>query len=188
MFLPFTIEHAADALKQGKVLAYPTEAVFGLGCDPSNELALKALLEIKQRAKNKGMILIASNIAQVLPYINLAQVPKEKWEQIQQIWPGPFTFVFPVSTRVHALVKGQYETVAVRVTAHPVARDLCEAFGGALVSTSANVSNDEPLKEGEKVFELFGTSIAGVVEGIVGGLLKPTTITNAITGEVYRSA
>ncbi|MBI2791498.1 MAG: threonylcarbamoyl-AMP synthase [Gammaproteobacteria bacterium] len=186
MFSPFTLEQAADALKQGKVIAYPTEAVFGLGCDPNNEKALIALLEVKQRAKNKGMILIASSIAQVLPYIELSQVPKDRWEQIQQYWPGPYTFVFPVSQQVHALVKGQYETVAVRVTAHPVACALCEVFGGALVSTSANISNDEPCRYGQSVFEIFGTSIAGVVEGEVGGALKPTSIQSAVTGEIYR--
>jgi L-threonylcarbamoyladenylate synthase len=188
MFLPLNIQQAVDELKQGKIIAYPTEAVFGLGCDPNNENALIALLEIKRRAKNKGMILIASSIAQIIPFIELASVPPEKWQTIQQIWPGAYTFVFPVSQQVHALVKGQYETVAVRVTAHPVAKSLCEVFGGALVSTSANISNDEPCRYGQSVFEIFGTSIAGVVDGKVGGALKPTPIQNAITGEIYRSA
>ena len=105
VYFPFNIEQGANALKQGKIIAYPTEAVFGLGCCPRNEKALSDLLHIKQRVPNKGMILIASEIAQILPFIDLSSVPEEKWQQIQQKWPGPYTFVFPASVEVHSLIK-----------------------------------------------------------------------------------
>ena len=185
MFL-FSVAQGASSLKQGKVIAYPTEAVYGLGCCPRNEKALSDLLHIKQRVPNKGMILIASEIAQILPFIDLSSVPEEKWQKIQKRWPGPYTFVFPASAEVHSLVKGQYTTVAVRVTAHTVAKQLCEAFGGAVVSTSANISQDAPLRTAQAVFDLFGQHIAGVVEGSVGDLSKPTSIQNAVTDEIYR--
>ncbi len=186
VYVPFNIEQGVHALKQGKIIAYPTEAVFGLGCDPQNEKALLALLELKKRTPNKGMILIASDVEQIIPYIDISQVPKDKWKAIQQSWPGPFTFVFPATKAVHALVKGQYTTVAVRVTAHMVAKHLCEAFGGAIVSTSANISQDSPLRTAQAVYDLFAKNIAGVVAGNVGELLKPTSIQNAVTDEIYR--
>ncbi len=186
IYIPLRIEQGVNALKQGKIIAYPTEAVFGLGCDPQNEQALMALLELKKRTSNKGMILIASALEQIIPYIDVSQVPKDKWEAIQHSWPGPFTFVFPATKVVHPSVKGQFTTVAVRVTAHPLAKQLCEAFGGAIISTSANVAACDPLKDAQAVYDLFGQSIAGVVEGKVGDALKPTQIQDAITGEIYR--
>jgi L-threonylcarbamoyladenylate synthase len=183
---PCSIKEGIAFLRQGKIVAYPTEAVFGLGCDPLHTTALEALLLLKQRASNKGLILIASALEQLLPFIDLTHVSNTQWQKIQATWPGPFTWVFPATAAVLPLVKGDYPTVAVRVTAHPVARALCEEFGGALISTSANIASQEPLVDAGRVIELFGNSIDGVIEGKVGGANKPTTIQDACTGQVYR--
>ncbi len=179
------IEGAAY-LKQGQIIAYPTEAVFGLGCCPFNESALSDLVALKARSPQKGMILIASSLRQILPFIDLSKVPEENLQKIILTWPGPYTWVFPVSNQVSSLIKGKFETVAVRVTAHPIAKALCEAFGGALVSTSANISAQEPVKTAQEASDLFQDMIAGIVQGEVGDSLKPTTITDAITWQIYR--
>lgn len=187
-FYPLSLTQSVAYLRQEKVIAYPTEAVFGLGCCPQSEKALDALVNVKQRDKAKGFILIASRITQILPYIDLQKVPSTQWEKIQSTWPGPYTWVFPASTKVLPLIKGQYDSVAVRVSAHRQARLLCEAFEGALVSTSANVTSCEPFRRAEEVFSYFKESIAGVLEGELGGALNPTMIQDALTGEVYRRA
>ncbi|MBS0287877.1 MAG: Sua5/YciO/YrdC/YwlC family protein [Proteobacteria bacterium] len=181
-----SVVQGAQALKEGRIIAYPTEAVFGLGCCPQNIGALNNILTLKARAPQKGMILIASHLQQLLPYIDVLQVPQQRMQHILQTWPGPFTWVFPVTSLVSSLIKGQFETVAVRVTKHPIAKALCEAFGGAIVSTSANISSEEPIREATKAFDLFKNAIAGVVEGEVGDLAQPTSITDAITGQKYR--
>ncbi len=180
-----SVAQGVAALKKGQIIAYPTEAVFGLGCCPQNNDALGALVKLKERSTQKGMIIIASRFEQLLPYIDLQSVPLENLKQIEQSWPGPFTWVFPASKDLNSLVTGQFTTVAVRVTAHPEARALSEAFG-AFISTSANISSNEPLKKDHEVAALFQDAIAGVVQGEVGALSKPTTIIDAITGKVYR--
>jgi L-threonylcarbamoyladenylate synthase len=183
---PLSVSQAAILLQEGKVVAYPTEAVFGLGCCPQNNDAIANLLALKQRASNKGFILIASSVEQLLPYIETSSLPRERWDMVQQSWPGPFTWVFPATDKVSPSIKGGFITVAVRVTAHPVAKALCQAFGGALISTSANLSLQAPLKEGEAVAEQFRGAIAGVVAGSVGDALNPTTVQDALTGKIYR--
>jgi len=179
-------EEAAHLLRQGKIVAYPTEAVFGLGCDPNQQSALEYLLALKARPAEKGLILIASHIAQIMPYLDLTTLSSLKWEAIQKTWPGPYTWVFPASAKVHPLVRGQYPTVAVRVTAHPAASQLCQAFGGAIVSTSANVASEAPFTTACQVYDFFTDKIAGILEGEVGALQAPTPIQDARTGAMYR--
>ncbi|MBN9289266.1 MAG: hypothetical protein BGO43_12995 [Gammaproteobacteria bacterium 39-13] len=187
-FYPLSLEQSVAYLQQQKVIAYPTEAIFGLGCCPLSLSAIEALISLKQRDSAKGFILIASDIQQVLPYIDCNKISLTQWEKIQTSWPGPYTWVFPATTKVLPLIKGQHSSVAVRVTAHPEAKALCETFGGAIVSTSANVASSTPFRKGQDVFNYFGDKIAGVLAGEVGGVLNPTTIQDALTGEVYRSA
>lgn len=185
--MPFlTLTQAVALLSQGKVIAYPTEAVFGLGCDPKNEQALENLIQLKGRSVHKGFILIASHIDQVLPYINLSQVSEMMWQQIQKSWPGSYTWVFPARSAVLPLVKGAQQSVALRVTAHPVARALCDAFGGMIVSTSANTSDQPPLQKAQAVWAQFGDNIAGILPGEVNPLLKPSRIQDAVSAKVYR--
>lgn len=181
-----TIEEAVALLKQEQIIAYPTEAVFGLGCCPRSEKALQRILEIKKRAPSKGMILIAASMAQLEEYVDFSKISSQSIQEILATWPGPFTWVFPVKNNVRPEITGEFKTVAVRVTAHPVAKALCEGYGGAIISTSANISQTEPFREGAQVWQAFSGEIAGVVNGEVGGLAQPTTIRDAITGKQYR--
>lgn len=181
-----TIEEAVACLHRGEIIAYPTEAVFGLGCCPQNEIALSRLVALKERSPNKGMILIASDVSQILSYLDLSQIPAQKWLQIQTTWPGPYTWVIPASAAVQPLVRGSFNSIAVRITNHPVASALCRAFNGPLISTSANKAACEPYKKGDEVLSYFGSKVAGVVEGEVGDAKAPTTIQDALTDEIYR--
>lgn len=180
------ILRAAWVLKQGGVIAYPTEAVFGLGCDPLNHEAVTHLLRLKRRSAQKGLILIADCFEKFRPLV--ASIPDERREAVLATWPGPYTWVFPANLSVvPEEIRGENKTIAIRVTAHPVAKQLCQAFGSPIVSTSANFSFDEPLCTAESVKTYFGSDLDYILEGETGGLLKPTEIRDALTGEVLRS-
>ncbi len=186
-YFPLSIDEGVTYLQQGSIIAYPTEAVFGLGCAPDNDSALDYLLALKQRDVRKGLILIASHVEQLLPYLDLSQVKQERWQMILQQWPGPYTWVIPASPLVSSRIKGQFTSVAVRVTAHPVASQLCQAFGKPIVSTSANIAMQAPLKDGVAVYRQFGEKIAGIVTGSIGADAQPTIICDALTEEIYRA-
>lgn len=186
MHSAISIEQGVAYLQQGKVIAYPTEAVFGLGCDPANASALQQILDLKQRPWHKGLILIASAVEQLLPFLDLTSIPTTRWETILASWPGPYTWVFPASAEVLPLVKGQFASIAVRVTAHPIASALCHQFGRPIISTSANLAEQAPCKTTIEVFQQFDRKIVGVVAGEVGTALQPTTIQDALTGKIYR--
>lgn len=178
------LRHARNVVWGGGVIAYPTEAVFGLGCDPLNAQAIARILAIKQRDAGKGFILIAADIAQLEPFMQLGEAMRA---ELLKTWPGPVTWVVPTSGGVPEYLSGGRDTLAVRVTAHPVARVLCEATSLALVSTSANLSGHSPLRSSLAVRRLLGNKVDYVVPGAVGGLKKPTEIRDARTGNVLRA-
>lgn len=183
MCSPFRISNAIRHIKQGAVIAYPTEAVYGLGCDPLNEQAVMSLLAIKRRPINKGLILIAASIEQLIPYLKLDQ---QIIDRIQPTWPGAVTWVIPVQGWVPKWLTGDHRSLAVRVTNHPVARALCHRFGQPLVSTSANLTRQPALKDSIKLIKTFHQSDVYVVHGRVGGLERETAIYDAVTNKRLR--
>lgn len=186
MATPLSIEDATDRLQQGGVIAYPTEAVWGVGCDPFNERAVHRLLSIKQRPVDKGLILIAAELNQLRSCLNLSALPVERLEDVLASWPGPHTWVMPASERAPAWITGVHTGLAVRVSAHPVVVALCRAFGGPLVSTSANLSGQPaPLQRAELDPALLAR-LDGVTEGETGGLLRATPIRDARSGQQLR--
>ncbi|MCG8382132.1 MAG: threonylcarbamoyl-AMP synthase [Gammaproteobacteria bacterium] len=175
---------AAASLNTGGVIAYPTEAVFGLGCDPKNTPALKRLLALKKRPLDKGLILIAASIEQIQAYIQ--PLSPQELSQVSSSWPGPVTWVVPVKEGISDLVTGKRDTIAVRVTNHPVAAQICHDFGGAITSTSANRSGQPPARTVAGVQEQFGNQLDYIVEGQTGGRGEPTTIWDIKTGVLLR--
>jgi L-threonylcarbamoyladenylate synthase len=178
------IMQATQTLRQGGIIAYPTEAVYGLGCDPSNEQAVHRLLLLKRRSQSKGLILIAATLEQLAPY--LAPIPSQRMQEVLATWPGPITWIFPANPQVPVWIRGQHHSVAIRLTDHPIAKQLCLEFGGALVSTSANKSQGTPAKSAEEVPTIFSEGIDVIVVGEVGSLNKPTEIRDALSGAIFR--
>lgn len=174
-----------EALKDNKVIAYPTEAVFGVGCDPDSEHAVMALLMLKQRSIEKGLILIADNYEQLKPYIDDSALTQPQRERMFASWPGPVTWVIPAKSTTPKWLTGKFSSLAVRVTDHSVVKALCLAYGKPLVSTSANLSGLPPCRTVEEVREQFKDTIP-IVEGDVGGRQNPSEIRDALTGELYR--
>ncbi|MDZ7803284.1 L-threonylcarbamoyladenylate synthase [Thiohalophilus sp.] len=179
-----SIEQAVEVLRNGGVVAYPTEAVYGLGCDPDNSRAIEKILALKQRERNKGLILIASEVGQVAPYLD--ELPEEARHRVLASWPGPFTWLWPAKADTSEWLRGDFTTLAVRVTAHPQVRELCQAFGKPLVSTSANLSGQPPARTAAQVREQFGQQVDFVLEGEVGPHSSPTEIRDALSGELIR--
>lgn len=183
---PFHLRTARHILQVGGIVAYPTEAVYGLGCDPLNPRAVMRLLALKQRPWQKGLILIASNREQLVPY--LSPIPPAVEDKLAQTWPGPVTWLLPALPEVPYWLRGIHDTLAVRVTAHPVAAALCDAFGGPIVSTSANLAGHPPARNALRVRRALGERVDEILHGELGELLQPTEIRDAMSGRVIRPA
>ncbi|HEX7966060.1 MAG TPA: Sua5/YciO/YrdC/YwlC family protein [Gammaproteobacteria bacterium] len=179
------LRRAVETVKSGGVVAYPTEAVYGLGCDPLEYRAVARIFELKQRDAAKGLILIASRMEQLTPF--MAPLPADVRQKLAASWPGPVTWVVPAAEALPDWLSGGRATLAVRVTAHPIASALCETAGMALVSTSANKSGLPPARTALAVRAQFGARVDAVLPGPVGGLAKPTEIREALTGKVLRA-
>ena len=176
---------AVTALKQGGVIAYPTEAVFGLGCNPHNDKALQRIIDIKGRDAHKGFIVIASNQSQLQAFV--AKPDNQQQLQLDEYWPGPVTFVMPASEKFrNSLLSGYRDTLAVRVSMHPLVAALCDAYNGAIVSTSANRSGEPALRSAESVLASIGEELDVVMNAPVGKLDSPTMIMDLMTGERLR--
>lgn len=177
---------ASRAIHAGGIVAYPTEAVYGLGCDPYNPRAVMDLLALKQRPVHKGLILIAADMGQLAPFMK--PLDKTARKTLMDTWPGPVTWLVPARAETPYWLRGQHETIAVRVTAHPLAAALCRAAGHALVSTSANLAGHRPARNALRVRQQFGDRLDYLLTGPTGGQNRPTTIRNLQTGKTHRQA
>lgn len=181
------IDQALAALKGGGVIAYPTEFCYGLGCDPRDHTAVTRILKIKQRQESQGLILVAASAAQVLEYADLENLAR--YSQITESWPGPTTWILPKLDNTPAWVCGDHQSIAMRVSAHPIVAQLCLAYSGAIVSTSANRHGQAALISSQQVISALGDE----VDVVVGGELShehdqqtASQIFDALSGEQLR--
>lgn len=184
VILQESISAGVKALQQGEIISYPTEAVYGLGVDPFNDNAIADLLRLKHRPLSKGFILIASTWRQIEHLVK--PLSPQILTQIHATWPGPNTWLFPASSEVPQWLTGGHDTIALRVTAHPVAHALCEQFGGPIVSTSANLQGQPPARNLQTLYAYFQHDVAVHVDGECGTQHNPSRICDAITGQVVR--
>lgn len=175
---------AVEQLRAGRVIAYPTEAVYGLGCDPADEAAIRNLLSLKGRRESAGFVLIASEYSQLQPWIPV--LDEALADKAMQTWPGPVTWLFPRAAHVPDYVAGKHKTIAVRITAHEPSRALCSAFGSALISTSANHTTHKPARSADEVESYFGDQLAGILAGPLGGATNPSEIRDLVSGNIIR--
>jgi L-threonylcarbamoyladenylate synthase len=173
------IADAIATLRRGGVIAYPTEGVWGLGCNPFDESATLRLLALKQREVDKGLILVAASTSQFDGLVDWEALPAARRDAVLATWPGPHTWVMPAMPRVPPWISGGRDSVAVRVSAHPLVAALCEAFDGALVSTSANVSTLPAPRTRDELDPRIVAGVDAVVAGETSGLAQATTIRDA---------
>jgi len=179
-------QQAVSIFRNGGVIAYPTEAVFGLGCDPDNERALERLLAIKQRSPTKGLILLASDFSQLLPYLDRRQLSPALIQKIMSRWPDGITQVLQKNSTLSPLLSGQFESIAVRITSQPDVVALCRAVNRPIVSTSANLSGLSPAPDWQSLDPKLVEKIDYVIKGKTLGFDQPSTIVDAITGQQFR--
>lgn len=182
-----TLDTVAGLLAEGGVITYPTEAVWGLGCDPANEMAVHKVLALKLRPVEKGMILVAADLAQLHGWIDLDALPADRREPVLASWPGPHTWILPAGPKAPRWITGNHTGLAVRVSAHPLVAALCRAWGGPLVSTSANLAGEEPARRREQLDPRLLARLDGLLDGQVGASAQPTTIRDGLTGALLRA-
>jgi L-threonylcarbamoyladenylate synthase len=170
-------------LRCGGIIAYATESCFGLGCDPDNERALRKLLRTKRRPKSKGLIVIADQMRRFSSL--LRKIGKADKDRMQMTWPGPHTWLVPANPRVKHALKGQHSALAVRVTAHGAAKDLCARLTTALVSTSANRAGQRPVRTTRECLRRFARDVM-VIPGRIGTRKNPSTIQDLRSGKIFR--
>ena len=175
---------AASHVYAGGVIAYPTEGVFGLGCDPFNADAVGRILSIKRRPVEKGLILISDDLKKLTPY--LTDLTEAELSQLRRSWPGPYTWVIPHNGLLPDWVTGGRETVAVRVTDHPIAKSLCTALQIPLISTSANRSQRPALTTAIQVRKQLADEIDFLVAGRVQTPGQASQITDLKSGRTFR--
>ena len=184
MLITQSISTIVNTLRQDGIIAYPTEAVFGLGCNPYSKTAVQRLLTVKQRSIDKGLIIIAANIQQIRSFIALD--PSEISNKIEAAGKQPITWLIPAAKDTPKWLTGKFSSIAIRITHHLASQKLCEAYGQALVSTSANPSHLPPAKTIDEVEQYFNHHIDSCFDAELGNYKKPSEIRDILTGDIIR--
>ena len=178
------IKKAARILRDGGVIAYPTEGVYGLGCLPDSLNAVARILSIKQRDPHLGLLLIASNVGQLEPWTSIDTTTAKLTSTAEH----PVTWIVPAAADLPYWISGENSGVAVRITAHPVAAALCDAVDSALISTSANESGQAPSRSAHVLRRRFHDLVDYIVPGDRGPAKGPSEIRVFDTGDIIRAA
>ncbi len=180
------LRRAAYTVAEGGIIAYPTEAVWGFGCDPFSKDAVLRLLQIKQRPVSKGLILVASSVSQLGPL--LKNLSDSERLLIDKKYAHPVTWLIPDEDNlIPSYIKGNHSEVAIRVSAHQQVKKLCDYWGGLLVSTSANRSTEPPAMSATEVRKTFQQSVDFILPGALGGYEKPSEIRSLRGDRILRS-
>ncbi|MBF13118.1 MAG: threonylcarbamoyl-AMP synthase [Legionellales bacterium] len=174
-----------DCLNTGGVIAYPTESVFGIGCDALCQDSVARISRIKNRQSKKGYILLIHSYEQLDHLIDQSH-PNLNWGCIRDSWPGPTTWVFPAATNLPHWLVSDCQTIAIRMTSHPIARALCKQLDKPLISTSANLAGMPPCTTVQQVADQLSTVIDLCVYNETSCSQAATTINDAITLACYR--
>lgn len=177
-------QFTASVLRAGGVIAYPTEAVWGLGCDPFNEGAVLRLLSLKRRPVHKGVILVASDFRQVEPLFGC--MTQDQRRQLEENWPGFQTWIVPANNLVPEWITGRHSGIAIRVSEHPQIQAICRHFGGPIVSTSANYAGHPAAVTRIQLASYFSQQLDYVVPGKPGDKSQPSPIFDLKTGRQLR--
>lgn len=182
------IKHAAKFIRAGDVIAYPTESVYGLGCDPQNLVAVNKILHIKQRSHTKGLIIVAANIKQILPYIK--PLSAENRVKISSPADKAITWLIPAQENLSTLLTGTRggldKKIAIRISQHPIIKALCLELECAIISTSANISGEAMCWSAQQVKQQLKTGVKYILEGESGGQSKPSEIRDLLSNQQIR--
>lgn len=176
---------AAQILRRGGVVAHPTEAVWGLACDPFSEAAVNKMLDLKGRPVEKGLILLSADVSHFAPL--LAPLSEDLQKRFLSPTARPTTWIVPdLHNKVPAWVRGKHAGVAIRVSTHPLVKALSYYFGGAIISSSANPSGSKPAMHVRDIRRYFHNELDYVVSGALGGAARPSQIIDLESGQILR--
>lgn len=179
-----SLDAAIDALQAGHVIAYPTESVYGLGCDPYHEHACQTLCDLKARHDGSGWICVIGDLEPLQSLV--APLSESMLKKLHETWPGPTTWVLPAAPNLPPWLMGPNQTIAVRYSAHPVVQALCKLFKSPLISTSANLKSQPPARDLNTLRTYFDAQTLPVVlEGDLGGAHQPCRMLSA-SGNIIR--
>ena len=181
--------HTREAVRKiatGGIIAYPTETLYGLGCDPFNGNTVLHLLALKQRGTEQGLVLIANNFSQLEPLLLPMTAAVRK--RVSKPAKAPVTWVLPCLPEIPVWLRGKHQSLAVRITSHPVAAGLCARWGGPLVSTSANLHGKRPATNPLAVRKVFDRQLDCILHDPHVATNRPSEIRNGLTGEILRAA
>lgn len=181
----FQLSHTARIIRYGAIVACPTEAVYGLSCHPLIPEAVSRILELKQRPINKGLILVACDVTQLYPFVKDPSILDQK--KIKDSWPGATSWLVPASDDTPSWLTGSHNTIAVRVTDHPIMAELCQRCGHALVSTSANISGRAPAINSLQTRKMFGNGLDWILHAETGHNKQVSKIVDAASGKLVRA-
>jgi L-threonylcarbamoyladenylate synthase len=182
---PWALNRFVRAVSNGAVFAYPTDTVWGLGCHPLIADAVLRLLRIKQRPVDKGLILLASQLEQCLPYVALGS---DELQPLALPAERPTTWLVPAGEFCPSWIRGRHATVAIRITDHPLVARVCAGIDAPLVSTSANRSGRPTARSALLVRRQFGDQLDFIVGGYRTGGNRPSQIKSLAGGQILRSA
>jgi L-threonylcarbamoyladenylate synthase len=168
------IDRALAALNADELVVYPTETYYGLGADATSPRALERLFAIKRREPDKPVALIVADLAMARQMV--AEIPAAALRLADAFWPGPLTMVMPARAGIHAGLLGRDGGVGLRVSSHPVARELVRRLGRPLTATSANLAGEPPASRIEQARTAFGDTVAVYLEGGRLGLSAASTV------------
>ena len=175
----------ADILNQGGLIAYPTEAVWGLGCDPENEAAVSKLLRLKSRPMSKGMILVAGNQAHLSPW--LSQLTPSLQAKLIARYPNPTSWIVPDQGISPSWVRGDHLSVALRLSQHSGVQAICQAFKACIVSTSANPAGLAPALSMQQIMDYFGQQVDAIFDAPLGEASQPSQIKSLLDDSLVRN-
>jgi len=158
-----SLDRAVACIKEGGIVAFPTETCYGLAVDPECLSAVEALFKVKKRHSDKALLVLIERREQLL---SLAEcIPAEFQPLMDKYWPGPLTLVFPAQKRFHGLLTGNSGNIGVRISSHPVASELVRKMGKPITATSANISGQLPANTAEEVEKIFDGSLDYILDG-----------------------
>lgn len=183
---PWAIERLGKAIQQGAVIAYPTDTIWGLGCHPQLAHSVGRVLNIKQRAVAKGLILLCSNLDYFDSYIG-DQLSTEQTRRLTQRTSHPVTWLVPASAHCPVWIRGHSSRVAIRVTTHPFVREICEQIRSPIVSTSANRAGRATVRYAWQARRQFIEQVDFIVSGYDSGTKHASEIKSLESGHTIRA-
>jgi tRNA threonylcarbamoyl adenosine modification protein (Sua5/YciO/YrdC/YwlC family) len=174
---PRKVRQAVEILEKGGVIAYPTDTVYGLGCDLMNKNAIERLYQIKGMQKQKSLAFICHDLSNITKY---AIVDNSAYRMLKHYLPGPYCFILAATREVPKMVMTKQKTVGIRVPNHPVIIALTKELGRPIISTTAGRPDGEPLIDPVEIRDEF-KGLDLVLDAGVGGDM-PTTVIDISTG------